>query len=110
MAYTMKKEWIHQFRSGKLLSIGIVFVIVGILSPALAKLTPALMEMLSSSEGSVTVTIGEVTALDSWVQFFKNIPIALIAFVLVESSIFTKEYMSQVHLYLHLQKVLTDTK
>ena len=90
----MKKEWIHQLRSGKLLSIVIVFAIVGILSPALAKLTPELMEMLSTSEGSVTVTIGEVTALDSWVQFFKNIPIALIAFTLVESSIFTKEYES----------------
>ncbi len=91
----MKKEWIHQLRSGKLLSVGIVFVIIGILSPAMAKLTPALLEMLSSSqEGSVSITIGEVTALDSWVQFFKNIPIGLIAFILVESSIFTKEYQS----------------
>lgn len=91
----MKKEWISQLRSGKLLSIGIVFVIIGILSPAMAKLTPALLEMLSSSqEGSVAITVGEVTALDSWVQFFKNIPIGLIAFILVESSIFTKEYES----------------
>ncbi len=91
----MKKEWISQLRSGKLLSIGIVFVIIGILSPAMAKLTPALLEMLSSSqEGSVAITVGEVTALDSWVQFFKNIPIGLIAFILVESSIFTKEYQS----------------
>lgn len=91
----MKKEWISQLRSGKLLSIGIVFVIIGILSPAMAKLTPVLLEMLSSSqEGSVAITVGEVTALDSWVQFFKNIPIGLIAFILVESSIFTKEYQS----------------
>lgn len=32
--------------------------------------------------------------MDSWVQFFKNMPIGLIAFVLLESSIFTKEYSS----------------
>jgi ABC-2 type transport system permease protein len=42
----------------------------------------------------MTITIGEVTALDSWVQFFKNIPMALIAFVLMEGSIFTREYSS----------------
>jgi ABC-2 type transport system permease protein len=32
--------------------------------------------------------------MDSWVQFFKNIPMALMVFVLVESNIFTKEYQS----------------
>jgi ABC-2 type transport system permease protein len=32
--------------------------------------------------------------MDSWVQFFKNIPMALIAFILLEGSIFTTEYRS----------------
>ena len=32
--------------------------------------------------------------MTSWTQFFKNIPIALIAFVLIFSDIFTKEYKS----------------
>lgn len=91
----MKKEFLYQFRTGKLLIIAILFVVFGILSPAVAKLTPALMEMLSSTQnGSMTITVGEITALDSWIQFFKNAPMALIAFILIESSIFTKEYQS----------------
>ena len=40
------------------------------------------------------VTDVQVDALTSWTQFFKNIPIALIAFVLIFSDIFTKEYKS----------------
>ena len=31
---------------------------------------------------------------DSWTQFFKNLPVALIAFVVIFSDIFTKEYKS----------------
>ena len=54
------------------------------------------MEMLSDSmsESGLIVTNIQVTALTSWTQFFKNIPIALIAFVLIFSDIFTKEYKS----------------
>ena len=40
------------------------------------------------------ITTVEVDAMTSWVQFFKNVPMALIVFVLMESSIFTKEYES----------------
>ena len=92
----LKKELLEQIRSGKLLFLGILFVLFGVMNPAVAKLTPWLLETLSDSmaEGGMTITIGEVTALDSWVQFFKNIPMALIAFVLMEGSIFTREYSS----------------
>ncbi|MBQ1991835.1 MAG: ABC transporter permease subunit [Clostridia bacterium] len=92
----MKKEWLYQLRSSKLVSIGIIFVMLGMLSPAIAKLTPDLLELLTETQGSssMTITVGEVTALDSWMQFFKNIPMGLIAFILIESSIFTKEYES----------------
>ena len=57
-------------------SSGIIFVMLGMLSPAIAKLTPDLLELLTETQGSssMTITVGEVTALDSWVQFFKNIP------------------------------------
>ena len=40
------------------------------------------------------VTPVTVSAMDSWVQFFKNMPLGLIVFVLLQSSIFTKEYQS----------------
>ena len=95
LAFT-QKELLEQHRSGKLLFLGILFLLFGIMNPAIAKLTPWLLEILADSmaEGGITITLGEITALDSWVQFFKNIPMALIAFVLLQGGIFTKDYQS----------------
>jgi len=92
----MKKEWMEQIRSGRLMILCILFVIFGIMNPAIAKLTPWLLETMADSlaQSGMTVTQVTVTAMDSWVQFFKNIPIALIAFILLEGSIFTTEYRS----------------
>lgn len=91
-----KKEAFEQLRSGKITILGILFVLLGIMNPAIAKLTPWLLEMLSDSlaESGMTVTTVTVSAMDSWVQFFKNMPLGLIAFAVIESSIFTKEYAS----------------
>ena len=95
LAFT-KKEITEQARTGKLLFLSILFVLFGIMNPAVAKLTPWLMEQMADSLADMGMNITEVTvtAMDSWVQFFKNIPMALIAFVLLESNIFTKEYRS----------------
>ena len=91
-----KKELTEQLRTGKLAILGAVFVLFGIMNPAIAKLTPLLMEILSDtlSGSGIIVTEVTVTALDSWMQFFKNIPMGLILFVLLEGGIFTKEYQS----------------
>ena len=95
LAFT-KKEALEQRRSGKLLFLGILFALFGIMNPAVAKLTPWLLEVMADAlaQSGMTVTEVTVTALDSWVQFFKNIPMALIAFALLEGSIFTKEYQT----------------
>ena len=92
----LKKEIMEQIRSGKIMILGILFVMFGIMNPAIAKLTPWIMEIFAESlEGSgIIVTEVTVTALDSWMQFYKNIPMALIVFILLQSSIFTKEYGS----------------
>ena len=91
-----KKEWMEQKRLSKLLILGIVFVLFGIMNPAIAKLTPWLFEIMSESleESGMIIATVEVDAMDSWVQFFKNIPMVLIIFVLIESGIFTKEYQT----------------
>ncbi len=91
-----RKELMESVRSGKLLVLGILFVAFGIMNPAIAKLTPWIMDLMSDtlSQAGMTVTEVTVTAMDSWVQFFKNIPMALIVFILLYSSIFTKEYRS----------------
>ena len=92
----MKKEWIEQVRTGKLMILSAIFVLFGIMNPAIAKLTPWLLKMMADSlaESGMIITDISVSALDSWVQFFKNMPIALIVFVLVEGGIFTREYQS----------------
>ena len=107
----MKKEITEHLRSGRLLILCILFVLLGIMNPAVAKLTPWMMEIMADSlaETGIIITEVTVTAMDSWVQFFKNIPMGLIAFVLLESGIFTKEYTSGT-LVLSLTKGLSRYK
>lgn len=92
----MKKEYLESARTGKLIILVMMFLLFGIMNPAIAKLTPWMMEMMSESmaESGLIVTDVQVDAMTSWTQFFKNIPMALIAFVLLFSDIFTKEYKS----------------
>jgi len=107
----MKKELLEQFRTGRLAIIALLFALFGVMNPTIAKLTPWLLETFADSlaESGMTVTAVTVTALDSWMQFFKNMPIALIIFVLLEGGIFTKEYTSGT-LMLSLTKGLGRSK
>lgn len=90
----LKKEYTESARSGKLLLLVILFCAIGIMNPAIAKLTPWLMETMSESleETGMSITVINVDAITSWTQFFKNIPMMLIAYVLVYGGLFTKEY------------------
>lgn len=74
----------------------VLFVLFGIMNPAVAKLTPWMLELLSDSLAESGMTVSEITvdAAASWTQFFKNIPMALIIFLLVTGGIFTNEYQS----------------
>ncbi|MDO5399912.1 MAG: ABC transporter permease subunit [Eubacteriales bacterium] len=96
MLALLKKEFTEQLRSGRILILILLFVFLGIMNPAIAKLTPWVFEMLSDSlaENGMTFTNITVDAATSWTQFFKNIPVGLIVFVLLQSSIFTKEYQN----------------
>ncbi len=89
----LKKELTEQLRTGHMLILGILFVLFGIMNPAIAKMTPWMMELLSDSlaESGMVVTEISVDALTSWTQFYKNIPIALITFVLITCSTLTAE-------------------
>lgn len=90
----LKKECMAQWRTGKVVLLGLLFVLFGVMNPAVAKLTPWLMEIMGQSLASSGLIVTEVTisAMDSWVQFFKNIPMALIVFVLLLGGILTEEY------------------
>jgi ABC-2 type transport system permease protein len=86
----------EQSRTSKPVLLGILFTLFGLMSPVIAKLTPLMVEMMAETmaQSGMIVTEVTVTALDCWTQFYKNVPLALIAFVLVESSIFTREFES----------------
>ena len=92
----VRKEFLDRQRSGRLTVLGILFVLFGIMDPAIAKLTPWLLEVMAEELAASGMTVGTVTvtAMDSWVQFYKNIPMALIVFLCMEAGCFTKEYAS----------------
>lgn len=94
MTAFLKKEWMEWIRSGKLVIMLIIFVILGIMNPAFAKITPWLMETMSDSLEGAGLMVGDVKvdAMTSWTQYYKNMPIALIVFVLMISTTFTYEY------------------
>ncbi len=88
------KELLESVRTGKMLILSILFLLFGIMNPAIAKLTPWLMEILSENltETGFSITSVEVNALTSWTQFYKNIPIAFLIFLLMFSNTLTGEY------------------
>lgn len=90
----LKKEWMEMTRTGRLWILLLVFVLFGIMNPAMAKLTPWMMEMMQESlaDSGFLITEVNVDAMTSWTQFYKNIPMGLIIFVLLCSKAFTEEY------------------
>lgn len=91
-----KKEILENLRNKKILILTILFFVFGIMNPAITKLTPMLFDLLAEELAQSGMVIEQVTAdaLMSWMQFFKNIPMALIAFVFLYSGSFTKEFNS----------------
>lgn len=88
------KELTELRRTGKLLVLLLIFTLFGIMNPAIAKLTPWMLETFADSLAETGLYMTEVTvdAMTSWTQFYKNIPMALIIFLLLFSSTLTSEY------------------
>lgn len=88
------KECLELMRTGKLFILTIIFVFCGIMNPGLAKLTPWIMEMASDSMGDTGIVITEVNvdAMTSWAQFYKNVPIVIIVFLVIFSGTLANEY------------------
>lgn len=88
------KELRELLRTKRLLILCCLFLLFGIMNPAVAKLTPKLIGLMSEELAAqgMTVSAVTVTAMDSWVQFEKNIPFALIILLIMFSGIYTSEY------------------
>ncbi|MBQ3599931.1 MAG: ABC transporter permease subunit [Lachnospiraceae bacterium] len=93
----IQKEWLEQIRSGKLFMVVIIFTLFGIMNPAMAKLTPWMMEIASESLADSGIVVTEITvdAMTSWTQYYKNITMPLIVFLLMFSGILTVEYQKK---------------
>lgn len=90
MSAFFKKEWDETFLTKKWLIFFVIFIALGIMNPLTAKITPLLIENLVGDE--MASLIGEPTAIDAWLQFFKNLPqMGLIAFILMMANTMSKE-------------------
>ena len=89
-----RKEMQESVRSGKLVLFFLLFLLFGIMNPAMTKMTPWLMETLAGSleESGMMITTMEVTAMSSWMQYYKNIPVAIILFLLLFGGSQAAEY------------------
>lgn len=91
----LKKEFMEGARSFKIIGILAIFGAFGVMNTLLAKFTPLIMELLGDKLASAGIIIDpalEVRTIDAWIQFYKNMPMALIAFVLICGGVMTKEY------------------
>jgi len=90
LAFT-RKEFYESARTYKLVIMAAVFLLLGVMNPATAKLTPLLLSEFMP-EG-ITITLGAPTALDSWAQFYKNVPqMGLIVLVILYSGMISNEF------------------
>jgi len=94
----LKKELFESFKTFRLLVMGAVFFIFGMLSPLTAKFTPQILrwafemdDTIDSSLAGAFSSMPEPTALNSWAEFFSNIQMGLIVLVIVFSGMLASE-------------------
>lgn len=86
-----KKELLEAVRTYRLLIMVIVFLLFGVMNPLTAKLIPVLVESFLP-EGMV-MNVPEPTAMDSWMQFFKNVPqLGLAVVAILYSTMMSNEF------------------
>ncbi|MCL2826188.1 MAG: ABC transporter permease [Eggerthellaceae bacterium] len=66
-----KKELRESTATFRLYIMLAAFIIFGLMSPLIAKLTPDILNSLGSA--GMTISLPDPTAIDAWTQFFKNV-------------------------------------
>ena len=57
----LKKEWMEAVRTGRLWILLLVFALFGIMNPAIAKLTPWMLELMGEQLAGTGIRVGEIT-------------------------------------------------
>jgi ABC-2 type transport system permease protein len=92
-----KKEFIENWRTGRIVLLGSLTTVFGIMNPLIAKLTPYLVQSMTNNLAEVGVKVGEIKidAFTSWGQFYKNFSVFLFLFLLLFSTTLTNEYQKK---------------
>lgn len=86
----LKKEFLEQIRTYKVLILFSVLIIFGMTSPLFAKLMPKILASMPAN--GVQITMKNPTYLDAYTQFFKNVSqIGMLVMLLVFSGILSSE-------------------
>jgi ABC-2 type transport system permease protein len=72
-AVMLRKELLEAWRSQRLLVVGVVFVILGVISPVGAKYLPELLKAVGTGQQGVQVIVPPPTVNDAIAQFLKNV-------------------------------------
>lgn len=70
--FALRKEWLELWRTYRLLMVGVVLIVFGLLSPLFAKYTPEIIELIPNGE-TIAQLIPTPTMMDSVTQYIKNI-------------------------------------
>lgn len=81
--YFTKKEFLEGIKTYKVLILLAVFLLFGMTSSILAKMTPELISKFGTS-GGMKISMPKPTSIDAYTQFFKNIsPMGIVVLILV---------------------------
>ena len=72
-AVMLRKELLEAWRSQRFLVVGVVFLLLGIISPVGAKYLPELLKTLGTGQQGVQVIVPTPTVNDAITQFLKNV-------------------------------------
>lgn len=68
-----RKEMLELWRTYKAPALGLVFLLFGLLSPALAKATPEIVKMISAGQPGFAIQVPTPTTVDALDQYLKNL-------------------------------------
>lgn len=78
----LRKEVLGGWRNKKIIICGVIFLMVGMLSPFLAKIMPDIFSSMVTD--GIQITVSTPTSVDSWMQFYGNIgSLGLLVFVIL---------------------------
>jgi ABC-2 type transport system permease protein len=86
-----KKEFTESVRTYKFAILLAVFVLLGIMSPMIAKVMPEIIGSIDLN--GMTIELPKPTMADSWVQFFKNVgQIGMLTLIIIFSGLMANEF------------------